>query len=115
MAARNKGLRDFKNLDDDNKAYLVKLGGTIIVSMITGVISGLFYNENGSYDAVTSGRVGFLIWFLATIGLSYFVKHKYNLKGKTNMQIFRIAIIMGFLCYIFFWTVVFDFFYFASR
>ncbi|MHA2250249.1 MAG: hypothetical protein ACXAD7_07800 [Candidatus Kariarchaeaceae archaeon] len=113
MSSSAGGIQNFSQMNDKDKAYLVKLVGTIIAAVISGIICGTQYSEEegASFGASESGLTGFSIWFGVTLGFAYFIKAKYDLGEMTNQKIFRHGIFIGFLSYIFFWTVFFNFLY----
>ncbi len=109
MAASVSGIQNFAKMNDKDKAYLVKLIGTIFAAIIAGIISGTQFSPDSSFSASDSATTGWLIWIISTLLLSWFIKFKYNLEGMTNLQIVRHGIMIGLLNYVFFWTVVFNF------
>ncbi len=104
--SKTQGIFNFSKMKDLEKAYLVKLSGTMIAAVIMGIISGLFYEKGGSFD---STKVGFLMWFLVTLSLTYWIKYKYDMGEWNDKRIFRHGVFVGFLYYIFFWTVSYNF------
>ncbi|MHA2171421.1 MAG: hypothetical protein ACXAB7_16155 [Candidatus Kariarchaeaceae archaeon] len=115
MASSVSGIQNFSKMNDRDKSYLVKLVGTIIAAFIAGIVTGLFYSDSddASFGGTDSSRFGWLLWLISSIGLSVFIKQKYDLGEMTNVQIFRHGIFVGLLNYIFFWTVIFNFLLFA--
>ncbi|MHA2033600.1 MAG: hypothetical protein ACW99A_05420 [Candidatus Kariarchaeaceae archaeon] len=106
--SKTQGIFNFSKMKDKEKSYLVKLIGTIITAFVVGIISAVFYEKDGSYDGQTMGRAGFLIWFLSTLALTYWIKFKYDLSDWNDKRIFRHGVFVGFLNYLFWWTVVFN-------
>lgn len=104
--SKTQGIFNFSKMKDLEKAYVVKLAGTIITAFIMGIISGIFYEADGNFK---SGRTGFAVWFLVTVGLTYWIKYKYDMGEWNDKRIFRHGIFIGFLNYLFFWTVTFNF------
>ena len=107
--SKTQGIFNFSKMKDIEKSYVVKLGGTIIAAVVSGIISGIFYEPEGDFNGTTSTNVGFLIWFITTLGLTYWIKYKYDMGEWNDKRIFRHGIFMGFINYLFFWTVVFNF------
>ena len=113
MSANLSGIQHYSKLKDKEKAYIIKFSGIIIASIIAGIISGVFYDKNGAFNAQASGRTGLLIWLLTNVGLSVYVRKKFDLEPTTFWAVFRIAIFVGFFNYIFIWAVVFNFIIFG--
>ena len=104
--SKTQGIFNFSKMKDGEKAYLVKLLGTITTAIIMGFISGLFYPD--TIDGIAIGRLGFFVWFLVTLGLTYWVKYKYDLSEWNDKRIFRHGVFIGFFHYLFWWTVWFN-------
>ena len=104
--SKTQGIFNFSKMKDGEKAYLVKLIGTIVTAMTMGIISGTLYPD--TIDGTTSGRLGFFVWFITTLGLTYWIKFKYDLSDWNDKRIFRHGLFLGFLNYIFWWSVVFN-------
>lgn len=115
MSANPTGIFNYSQLNDKDKAYIVKLSGILISAISMGIFSGLNYDPmgDGNIDGVAIGRLGFFVLLVMMLALSQFIKMKFNLSDMTNMQIFRHGIFVGFLSYLFFWTMIFNFFLFA--
>jgi len=104
--SKEQGIFNFSRMKDGEKSYLVKLIGIILASVIMGFISGVYYPE--TITGSQSGQLGFLVWFLVNLGLTYWVKFKYDLSDWNDKRIFRHGLIVGLLQYLFWWTVIFN-------
>lgn len=104
MSSQVQGIQNFNKMEDKDKVYLIKLFVIIMGAILSGIITGLTYNGEGN-----TWVIGFGIFILLEILISYFLKTKYDLGEMTNSQVFRIGIVIGLLTYIFLWTVIFNF------
>lgn len=109
MSANLSGIQHYSKLKDKDKAYIIKLSGILIASVIAGIISGVFYDKSGAFNARASGWTGLFIWIFTNVGLSLYVRKKFDLEPTTFWAVFRIAIFTGFFNYIFIWTVIFNY------
>ena len=104
--SKTQGIFNFSKMKDLEKSYLVKLGGTIIAAFVSGIITGSLYKPNGDFNGTDSTRTGFLIWFLTTLGLTYWIKYKYDLGEWKDVRIFRHGVFIGFINFLFFWICI---------
>ncbi len=108
MSSTEQGIFKYSKMNDKDKSYLVKLIGTLIAAVIAGIITGIIYTP-GQPGLLSTGQIGFIIWVIAVLVLSYYIKIKFDLKDMSNQQIIRHGIFLGFLSYIFIWTIIFDY------
>lgn len=106
MSSNPQGIRNWSKLNDKDRSYLVKLLGIIFVGIIMGFVSGYIYNTQ---ENQSSGFLNLFVLLVTIAGLSYYIKKKFDLSDMTNSQIFRHAIMIGSLSYLFFMVVVFNF------
>lgn len=105
MSASPGGIQNFSEMDDKNKAYLVKLLSIMVLGVIIGFVTGTTYDPGNS----SPGSIGFLSFIFVELGLSYLVKRKYDLRDMSDTQIFRHGIALSLLIYIFIWAIIFNF------
>ncbi len=101
-----QGIRNYSKMTDIDKAYLVKLLGTMIAALIAGIISGVTHTEGGG---TSTGLLGWFIWIAVSIGFTILIKIKFDLGDWTNIRIFRHGVFVGLLTYIYIWVTVFNF------
>jgi hypothetical protein len=104
MSSTPAGILNYDKMEDKDKAYLLKLLASIGLSLISGIITGISFDEGANI-----WWLGFLLFFGVQAGSIPILKSRFDLKEMTDMQIFRHGIFVGLLMYIFFWTVIFDF------
>lgn len=114
MSSTPQGIRNYSKMNDFDKSYLVKLLVTITMAFITGIITGTRYDPDNppGYSGLDNGSLGFLIWFITTLIMTYYIKTNFDLSDMTNVRIFRHGVAIGFLSFIFFWVVIFQFYVF---
>ena len=108
MSSTPQGIRNFSKMTEIDKAYLVKLLGTMAAAVIAGIISGVTHTEGGG---TSTGLWGWFIWLIASIGFTILIKFKYDLGDWNNIRIFRHGIFVGLLTYIYLWVTVFNYIY----
>ena len=110
MSSTPQGIFKFDEMNDKDKAYLVKLLAVIIASIFTALITGLRYEQAAT--GFTNGWLGLTIFFSTSIGMAYYIKDRFDLADMSNMQIFRHGIAIGFFSFLWIWIIVFQFFIF---
>ena len=112
MSSNPQGIRNYSKMNDVDKSYLVKLLGTIFMAFVTGIVTGERYDALNppGYTGISNSSLGFLIWFVTTMVLTFYIRNKFNLADMTDFRIFRHGVAIGFLSFIFFWVVIFQFY-----
>ena len=100
-----QGIQHFSKMNDKDKAYMIKLVAILVTAIFAGIITGSIYQENGGI-----ALIGFGLWLGVSLISSWYVKMKYDLSSMSNTQIIRHGIALGFLSYIFIWSIIFQFF-----
>ena len=100
----NPGIQNYSEMEDKDKAYLVKLLAVMVASIITGILTGLIYTPGTSIAGI-----GFLVFFVVLLVMSFVIKTKFDLSDMNNVQIIRHGIMVCFLIFLFFWTTIFQF------
>jgi hypothetical protein len=97
----------FKELDNKEKAYYVRIMGSLTIGIISGIISGSIYvpGEN----ALLISRIGFGLFWAQTFILAYFTRSFYNLNDWSHKKLIFHGLIVGFFFFLFFWIVIFNF------
>ena len=113
MSASTPGsILKFKEFNDNDKAYTIRLLGGIIGGIIAGLITGQMM-ASGTAPFVFSS-IGWGIFFAQSFGLAYLTMVMYELKdarGEWNFtRVWRHAVFMNFIMFLYFWTVTFDFY-----
>lgn len=105
MSSTPAGILNYDKMEDKDKAYLLKLLASIVLSLIAGLITGIAFEPK----VTNLWWLGFLLYIGVQAGSIPVLKSRFDLHEMTDMQIFRHGIFVGLLMFIFFWTVVFDF------
>jgi len=105
MSKTASGIQNYAQMTDKDKSYLLKMLGTILVAILSGIITGSMYNSGST----STGAIGFSIWLASLLGFSAFIKFQFDLREMTDVQIVRHGILVGFFMYLFFWTVIFNY------
>ena len=106
MSSTPQGIRNYSKMTDIDKAYLVKLLGTMGAALIAGIISGTTHTEGAG---TTTGLWGWALWLVASIGFTFLIKFKFDLGDWSNIRIFRHGVFVGLLTYIYIWVTVFNY------
>lgn len=109
MSSSIQGIQNYSKMNDKDKSYLVKLIGTMIMSVVASIVTAIVY-QKGQPAGISTGWIGLIIWIISVLGFSYYIKIKFNLTEMSNSQIIRHGIFVGFLTYIYIWIVLFDYF-----
>ncbi len=95
----------FKTFSNEDKAYTIKLLGSVVTGILMGIVSAIVYTNSN----LTIGFVGLAVYILQSIGLGLFLKKYYNLDKMSNGKAIRHGIMMGFFVFLYLWITVFDF------
>jgi len=98
----------FNEFNDKDKAYTIRLVSGILGGIIAGLITGPMMASG--VDAGTFATTGWAIFFAQSFGLAYLTKVMYDLGDWNFTRVWRHAVLMNFLMYLFFWILTFDFF-----
>ncbi|RMG20865.1 MAG: hypothetical protein D6732_28305 [Methanobacteriota archaeon] len=98
----------FKEFNDFDKAYSIKLLASTISGIIMGIVSGIVYLSSQE----RLGWVGLIFYFAQSYLVGLYVKKKYALKDMTPIRAMRHGIMMGFFVFLYLWVAVFNFFLF---
>lgn len=95
----------FKEFNNVDKAYTIKLLGSTVSGILMGVVSGIVYESSGD----RLGWFGLAFYFLQAYLLGLFVKKSYGLKDMSPIRAMRHGIMMGFFVYLYLWVSIFNF------
>ena len=107
MATSPGSILQFKTFDNKNKSYIVKLSSAILFGSISGIVGGIIYTPDSGSALIA--LIGFSLFFLQSIGISFLVNYIYKLSPWTPIRIWRHAILSAFFLFFFFWILLFNF------